>query len=210
MVWHNVIIKWSHSEIPQCNISQCRVWWWWGVLSSLKHFNSMKTWCPSFWRCILYVKQHIVNCPTWIEWTELGWRQGARKRRTARKNEIDRSNWTPDQGKATTVQEGSTLRTRSDIWIHLAPAPGLLPRLSMAVSSNMSSSERTEEGQESTPHPTNKQKKEEDWNPRFIHSQRRFFSDLCQILSHALSPVFHFGLNGCGFLYTFQHQETGR
>lgn len=112
--------------------------------------------------------------------------------------------------KTTTVQEGSTLRTRSDIWIHLAPAPGLLPRLSMAVSSNMSSSERTEEGQESTPHPTNKQKKEEDWNPWLIHSQRRFFSDLCQILSHALSPVFHFGLNGCGFLCTFQHQETGR
>lgn len=61
--------------------------------------------------------------------------------------------------KTTTVQEGSTLQTRSDIWFHLACAPGLLPSLSLAVSSNVSSSKRTEEGQESTPHPTNKQKK---------------------------------------------------
>lgn len=44
----------------------------------------------------------------------------------------------------------STLWTCSDIWIHLAPGSGALPRLSMAVTSNMSLSECTQEGQEST------------------------------------------------------------
>lgn len=46
----------------------------------------------------VFVKQHIVKCPTWMS-GQSGWRQGARKRRTARKNETERSNWTPDQGK---------------------------------------------------------------------------------------------------------------
>lgn len=63
-------------------------------------------------------------------------------------------------------------------------------------------------GKSPLPHPTNKQKKE-DWSPWFIHSQRQFFSDLWQSLSHAWThPVFHFVPNVCGFLRTFQHQEA--